>query len=655
MAIFNVKDYGALGNGLTNDTLAIGRAIAAASAAGGGQVYLPEGTYILSGSGNVRGPILRLADNVSLIGDGAGVSTLKLGNYASGTTALIETDTRTNVGLSNLTLDGNRDNNGGTVVGWYNSDATGVKIDGVEVKNFSGAGLRLTGTAGLNPRDIEVSNSSFHDNAVGVEALVMAGGVLHNNVAYNNTYGFNAGGAVQLTDNTSHDNSVNGLFVQGSGTTVSGGEVYANGDDGIQVMATHFSITGVDSHDNQGSGIYLNGSTYGTVSDNTVHNNALGGARPEIEVYGTAKVNANAMSTNNTISHNIITGSDLSNYGIYEHNAAYDNAYTDNVISHTTQGAIVAAASSQVSGNTDSILLFGSSNNDTLTGGITRDIIYGGAGNDTLNGGSNDDTLVGGLGVDKLTGGLGDDVFRFTGISDSYRTADKSWADVISDFDVAHDKIDLASSGLSLTTLGDGHNGTLLLAYNAAKDQTYLKNYDENSQGQRFELILKGNYLSTFSNANLQQRIDGASGNDHLTGTSAAETLLGGAGRDTLVAGAGDDRLDGGAGGDTLTGGTGADTFVFSNALNSVKTDTSTAQRDTITDFNALENDRIDLSGLGFTGLGNGYNGTLKVVLNAAGTLTALKSLEVASDGSHFEIMLTGNHVNDLNASNVIF
>jgi polygalacturonase len=41
---FNVKDYGAVGNGTTDDNVAIAAAITAASAVNG-VVYFPTGTY----------------------------------------------------------------------------------------------------------------------------------------------------------------------------------------------------------------------------------------------------------------------------------------------------------------------------------------------------------------------------------------------------------------------------------------------------------------------------------------------------------------------------------------------------------------------------------------------------------------------------------
>src|SRR5947209_17976975 len=61
--VFNVKSYGATGNGTTNDTPAINKAITSANKAGGGIVEFPSGTYLAGGS-------IHLLSNVTLRLDG---------------------------------------------------------------------------------------------------------------------------------------------------------------------------------------------------------------------------------------------------------------------------------------------------------------------------------------------------------------------------------------------------------------------------------------------------------------------------------------------------------------------------------------------------------------------------------------------------------
>lgn len=78
--VYNVKAYGATGNGTTDDTAAIQKAINAACV-GGGVLYFPPGDFIVSSAlnvCNVNGP------GVSLEGAGAGVSTINFGNSISG-------------------------------------------------------------------------------------------------------------------------------------------------------------------------------------------------------------------------------------------------------------------------------------------------------------------------------------------------------------------------------------------------------------------------------------------------------------------------------------------------------------------------------------------------------------------------------------------
>lgn len=114
-APFNVLDYGAAGDGVTNDTAAIQAAIDAAYAAGGGQVFLPTGTYSLGPSlltetlWNFGVSIaastncLILRDNVQLIGEG--IDATKLVSI-SPTTTIIAVSDGNNIKVSGMTLNG---------------------------------------------------------------------------------------------------------------------------------------------------------------------------------------------------------------------------------------------------------------------------------------------------------------------------------------------------------------------------------------------------------------------------------------------------------------------------------------------------------------------------------------------------------------------
>lgn len=67
--VFNVKDFGAIGDADANDTPAFINALNAAHKNGGGIVYVPSGVYVLYGT-------LPVPQNVVIKGDGPGVSTM---------------------------------------------------------------------------------------------------------------------------------------------------------------------------------------------------------------------------------------------------------------------------------------------------------------------------------------------------------------------------------------------------------------------------------------------------------------------------------------------------------------------------------------------------------------------------------------------------
>ncbi len=94
-------------------------------------------------------------------------------------------------------------------------------------------------------------------------------------------------------------------------------------------------------------------------------------------------------------------------------------------------------------GGDGSDTLKGETGTDQLFGGNAADTLDGGIGSDTMDGGDGDDVLTGGaFGSDLLTGGLGADQFVYLTVDDSLAT---HAADVISDFEVGIDKIDLSA------------------------------------------------------------------------------------------------------------------------------------------------------------------------------------------------------------------
>ena len=118
--------------------------------------------------------------------------------------------------------------------------------------------------------------------------------------------------------------------------------------------------------------------------------------------------------------------------------------------------------------------------------------------------------------------------------------------------------------------------------------------------GDRIEDVVKGTVAfgyndNTFYGGAGRDRLILGGGDDQGFGGIGNDTLLGEAGGDALFGGTNNDELYGGRGQDVVSGGNGSDRFVFRIAGDST---VALAQRDTITDFSAVQNDTIDLSGI---------------------------------------------------------
>lgn len=149
---FNVKDFGAIGDGLTVDTAALQAAINAANAVAGGTVYLPRGEYVIDAA-------LTMHSHIKLMGDGDFVTEIR---QTSTTANGIEGDTLIYVNLESFRLTGPGSGSGQgikfttefdycllkdiTVTDW---GSTGIELFQPIVSNMTRVTSRLNGGAGF--------------------------------------------------------------------------------------------------------------------------------------------------------------------------------------------------------------------------------------------------------------------------------------------------------------------------------------------------------------------------------------------------------------------------------------------------------------------------------------------------------------------------
>ena len=99
-AVFNVKNYGATGNGTTDDTAGLQAAINALSTAGQGLLYFPSGAYRIDTSLNLQN-----LSNFEIRGTGATLMALSSEESADSNGDLLRVDGCSNFTLSGLTFD----------------------------------------------------------------------------------------------------------------------------------------------------------------------------------------------------------------------------------------------------------------------------------------------------------------------------------------------------------------------------------------------------------------------------------------------------------------------------------------------------------------------------------------------------------------------
>jgi hypothetical protein len=167
----NVRDLGAVGDGQQNDTGAFNLALTAL--AQGGELYIPEGTYLLTPEAGTPDRALDLGNlhDIRVIGDGMERSVIRLaaGTY-SGDTHLVFLRRSRYISFEDLTLDGNKgaaqfaDEQNHCVEIWSSVE---ISFTRTRFTNCRGDGIRLLGVPSAGEpwtETVKVQDSEFQDN-----------------------------------------------------------------------------------------------------------------------------------------------------------------------------------------------------------------------------------------------------------------------------------------------------------------------------------------------------------------------------------------------------------------------------------------------------------------------------------------------------------
>ena len=259
----------------------------------------------------------------------------------------------------------------------------------------------------------------------------------------------------------------------------------------------------------------------------------------------------------------------------------------------------------------------GSAYQDVIYGNDVANVLRGYDGNDQLFGYGGADFLDGGNGNDRLDGGTGADTMKGGAGNDSYYV--DSASDVVIEVAGQGDSDDLTSS----TSYALSANAEIEFMYTTNQNSTVALNFTGNDFNQ---------YMS------------GNEGGNVLSGLGGADSLSGRGGNDVLLGGEGDDLLFGGAGADQMSGGGGADQFVY--YLTS-ETGSVPGAFDIITDFNAAQGDRINVSQMDANWQVAG-NQDWTFIGSTGGPFTAAGQIAVGTDGTNtFIILNDDNNFND--------
>lgn len=265
----NVRDFGAVGDGVTDDTAAIQAAIDACSAAGGGVVRIPQSsgsyrvnlTYQQPTSTDYHLIALWLKDDVTIDATGATIEALKNNNTHGG---FVSYSTRTNAHVIGGTWIGDKALHSPLPAGEFcfafiMSTSFSCSVKNAIIKNSRGDGVYVGGTPSTTwssatiSYDTEISGNQIINcgrngiSIVGAQRYVIADNII------TGTYGYSPQAGIDVEPNYSYAGnwgSVDGVIAgnvitenygdgitlfRSSGMTISGNTISLSGERGMSI------------------------------------------------------------------------------------------------------------------------------------------------------------------------------------------------------------------------------------------------------------------------------------------------------------------------------------------------------------------------------------------------------------------------------------
>jgi parallel beta-helix repeat protein len=381
--IVSVKDFGAVGDGVTDDTVAIQNAVDYVNSAGGGDVYVPDGIYMIDTSGITTGiqlksnTALRLTHNAILRGIPTSFAQYRIINIVG----------RSNVGIFGGVIQGERALHTGIGGeqghGIYIQDTTNVTISNLTSKDCWGDGLIVSSGA----KDIFVSTCTFDNNRRNNISIVGGDNITVRDCVVKNANGTAPEDGIDIEPNPNFE--IRNVLIQGC-------YVYGNNNDGIAVnvndplspyVIDNIKIVNNTVYDNNDTGIkpsYANkanisgnvvyGNNVGIINDatvadliiseNTIYDNTTGpGIRcfsPNSKIIGNTIINSDAdgifigFANGCLIQNNTIQNSGVNGINVFSSNRCIASG---NVISTTQRNGIlihgnISASNNVINGNT---------------------------------------------------------------------------------------------------------------------------------------------------------------------------------------------------------------------------------------------------------------------------------------------------------------